>query len=242
MEAEANGSSSQVANSSDGSAPSSSMTSLCTSPESAGGTRSSRPRNSRDSDSPNAPGLDAMICPNLTYVGPRSAKVWGSCLITFCCHGPRPGSVVTMRAAERVTCQPVTATRAASTGSGTRSSLATSRCLVEPISAVCQIGSGKSQSLPRPIPASPRLHPPLDRPALEPGDQLIHRGAVDGLADDVGVTGVPRQLVDHVQDHPAHRPGILVLREPRDVPRHGHRRVEVRGLDQPKRFRVLRLE
>lgn len=58
----------------------------------AGGTRSSRPRNSRDSDSPNAPGLDAMIWPNFTYVGPRSAKVCGSSLITFCCQGPFRGA------------------------------------------------------------------------------------------------------------------------------------------------------
>src|SRR5271166_1177883 len=147
MDADANGSSSHLANSSDGSRPSSSTKSLCTSLESAGGTLSSRPRNSRDIDSPNAPGLDAMICPNFTYVGPRSTKVCGSCLITFCCHGPLAGSLVTTRAAVRVTCQPVAAARAASTGKGTRSSLATSRCLVELIEAVCQTGGGKSQLL-----------------------------------------------------------------------------------------------
>ena len=66
MEAEANGSSSKLANSSDGSPPSSSLSSLCTSSVSAGGTESSRPRNWRDICSPNAPGLEAMIWPNLT--------------------------------------------------------------------------------------------------------------------------------------------------------------------------------
>ncbi|CKT40817.1 Uncharacterised protein [Mycobacterium tuberculosis] len=133
MDADANGSSSKEANSRAGSSPSSSTKSLCTSSVFAGGTRSSRPRNSRDSDSPNAPGLDAMIWPNFTYVGPRSAKVCGSSLITFCCQGPFRGTLPMNRTAVRVTCQPVAATRAASTGSGTRSSLATSRCVVEPI-------------------------------------------------------------------------------------------------------------
>src|SRR5271166_6673274 len=147
MDADANGSSSKLAKSWDGSAPSSWAKSLCTASVSAGGTRSSRLRNSLDIDSPKAPGLDAMICPNLTYVGPRSAKVCGICLITFCCQGPLPGSLLTTRAAVRVTCQPVTATRAASIGNGTRSSLATSRCLVELISAVCQIDGVKSQFL-----------------------------------------------------------------------------------------------
>ena len=66
IEAEAIGVSSNFANSSAGSAPSSSMNSLCTSSGSAGGTESSRLRNSRDSGSPNAPGLEAMIWPNLT--------------------------------------------------------------------------------------------------------------------------------------------------------------------------------
>ena len=49
-----------------GSSPRSSLNSLCTASASAGGTRSSRLRNSRLIGSPNAPGLDAMIWPNLT--------------------------------------------------------------------------------------------------------------------------------------------------------------------------------
>src|ERR1700756_260945 len=238
MDAEAKGSSSKAANNSDGWPPSSSARSLCTSSVSAAGTRSSKPRNSRDSDSPNAPGLDAMICPNFTYVGPSSAKVCGSCLITFCCHGPLPGSLGTTRAAVRLTCQPVTATRAASTGKGTRSSLATSRCLVELIPAVCQTGGVKSQF----SPGTPGLHPALDLPVLQPGDQLVHGGAVDGFPDDVGVPGMPGQLVDHMQDHPAHRPGLLVFWEPRDLPRNRHRGIEIRGFHQPQRFLVLDFE
>ncbi len=76
-----------------GSSPSSSLSSLCTSSVSAGGTRSSRLRNSRDSDSPNAPGLEAMIWPNLTYVGPRSAKVCGISLMTLSWNsGPGPAA------------------------------------------------------------------------------------------------------------------------------------------------------
>ena len=47
MDAEANGCSSNEANRFAGSSPSSSLNSLCTSPVSAGGTRSSRLRNSR---------------------------------------------------------------------------------------------------------------------------------------------------------------------------------------------------
>src|SRR5271156_4131728 len=147
MDADANGCSSKVANSSDSWPPSSSTTSLCTSSVSAGGTRAGRVRDLRDSDSPNAPGLDAMICPNFTYVGPRSANVCGISLITFCCHGPLPGSLLTTRAAVQVTCQPVTAARAASIGNGTRSSLAPSRCLVGLIPAVCQTPGVNSQLL-----------------------------------------------------------------------------------------------
>ena len=45
----------------------------------------------------------------------------------FCCSEPLPASLVTTRAPVRVICQPVAPMRAASTGSGTRSSLATSR-------------------------------------------------------------------------------------------------------------------
>src|ERR1700754_3310770 len=56
----------------------------------------------------------------------------------FCCNEPRPASLVTTRAPVRVICQPVKPMRAASTGSGTRSSLATSRCLVVLIGAVSQ--------------------------------------------------------------------------------------------------------
>src|SRR5882757_4341120 len=138
MDAEANGCSSNVANRFAGSSPSSSLNSSCTSPVSAGGTRSSRLRNSRLICSPNAPGLDAMIWPNLTYVGPRSENVWGISLRTFSCRDPRPISLVRTRAPVRVTCQPVMPMRAASTGNGTRSSRATSRCLVEFIPAVSQ--------------------------------------------------------------------------------------------------------
>ena len=50
--------------------------------------------------------------------------------MTFCCSEPRPASLVTTRAPVRVICQPVAPMRAASIGNGTRSSLATSRCLV----------------------------------------------------------------------------------------------------------------
>ncbi len=50
--------------------------------------------------------------------------------MTFCCSEPRPASFVTTRAPVRVICQPVAPMRAASIGNGTRSSLATSRCLV----------------------------------------------------------------------------------------------------------------
>ena len=74
------------------------------------------------------------------------------------------------------------------------------------------------------------------------GEQLVHRGAVDGLADDVALPGVPGQLLDHVEDHPAHGPRLDVLREPRRVARHGHRRVEVGRLDESQRLGVLRLE
>src|ERR1700737_2492659 len=58
--------------------------------------------------------------------------------MTFCCHAPRADSWVTTRAPVRVSCQPVTPMRAASTGNGTRSSLATSRCLVVLMVAVSQ--------------------------------------------------------------------------------------------------------
>ncbi|SHS64959.1 Uncharacterised protein [Mycobacteroides abscessus subsp. abscessus] len=52
---------SKEANSFSGSDPSSAMMSSRTAAGSAGGTRSSNPRNSRDSGSPKAPGLEAMI-------------------------------------------------------------------------------------------------------------------------------------------------------------------------------------
>src|SRR3954467_11188143 len=56
----------------------------------------------------------------------------------FCCSEPLPASLVTTRAPVRVICQPVAPMRAASTGNGTRSSLATSRCLVVLIVPVSQ--------------------------------------------------------------------------------------------------------
>src|SRR5215208_7459730 len=58
--------------------------------------------------------------------------------MTFCCSEPLPVSVVTTLAPVRVICQPVAPMRAASTGNGTRSSLATSRCLVVGMVAVSQ--------------------------------------------------------------------------------------------------------
>src|ERR1700694_490015 len=56
----------------------------------------------------------------------------------FCCNEPLPASLLTTRAPVRVICQPVAPMRAASTGNGTRSSLATSRCLVVLMVAVSQ--------------------------------------------------------------------------------------------------------
>src|SRR4051812_4535764 len=58
--------------------------------------------------------------------------------MTFCCREPRPRKLLTTRAPVRVICQPVAPMRAASTGNGTRSSLATSRCFVVVIVPVSQ--------------------------------------------------------------------------------------------------------
>ncbi|CAM5674050.1 hypothetical protein MAUB1S_00003 [Mycolicibacterium aubagnense] len=116
MDADANGSSSKVAKRSAGSPPSSSRSSLWTSSLSAGGTRSNRLRNSRLKGSPKAPGLDAMIWPSLTYVGPRSEKVFGTCLSTFCCRLPLEKALPATRMPVRASCQPVAPMRAASTG------------------------------------------------------------------------------------------------------------------------------
>src|ERR1700712_5117311 len=60
--------------------------------------------------------------------------------MNFCWNERGVGSLLMTRAPVRVSCHPVTPIRAASTGNGTRSSLATSRCLVGVITAVCQIG------------------------------------------------------------------------------------------------------
>ena len=74
---------------------------------------------------------------------------------------------------------------------------------------------------------SPRREPRRLGPALAGGHELVHRRPVDRLADDVGVPGVPGELLDEVHRDPAHRPRVDVLREPRGVARHGHRGAEV---------------
>ena len=65
----------------------------------------------------------------------------------------------------------------------------------------------------------PGLQPVGGRPALGGCHQLERRGAVEVLADDVGVARVPGGLLDQVQQHPAHRPGVDVVGEPRGRPR-----------------------
>ncbi len=52
-------------------------------------------------------------------------------------------------------------------------------------------------------------------------------GAVDGLADDVGVAGVPRGLLDQVQQDPADRPLLDFGGDPLGVRRDGHGLAEV---------------
>ena len=67
----------------------------------------------------------------------------------------------------------------------------------------------------------PRLHPGAGGPALGGGHDGVGGTTVDRFADQVGVAGVAGDLLDDVQEDPAHRPGVEVLR----VPRHalGHR-------------------
>ena len=52
--------------------------------------------------------------------------------------------------------------------------------------------------------------------------------------------GVPGQLLDQVQQHPPHRPVVDVLREPRHVMGHRHRRVQVGLGEHPQGLGVLR--
>ncbi len=47
---------------------------------------------------------------------------------------------------------------------------------------------------------------------------------------------------DQVKGHPAHRPEVDVLREPRRIAGHGHRRVQIGLAEDPQRLGVLRLE
>src|SRR5258705_10774220 len=64
---------------------------------------------------------------------------------------------------------------------------------------------------------SPGLHPRRGRPALGRGHQGERGGTVDRLAHYVGMAGVARRLLDEVQEHPADRPGVEVIGEPRDA-------------------------
>ena len=59
------------------------------------------------------------------------------------------------------------------------------------------------------------LRPVLLRPALGRGHERPAGGAVDGLADDVGVSGVAGHLLNEVQQDPAGRPDDAA-RDPRD--------------------------
>src|ERR1700731_2409032 len=66
----------------------------------------------------------------------------------------------------------------------------------------------------------PALHEVGLRPFLQRRHQLVHRCAVDGLADEVCVAGVAGQLLDEGERPPPHPPVVDVLREPRDLVRH----------------------
>src|ERR1700754_3545141 len=99
----------------------------------------------------------------------------------FCCSEPLPASWVTTRAPVRVICQPVAPMRAASTGRGTRSSLASSRCLLL-IGPVSQSSGSCSESVWSRSQGAEVLRKRLDdRPPHRFGQVVAH--AID---DDVG--------------------------------------------------------
>src|SRR3954471_7853160 len=73
----------------------------------------------------------------------------------------------------------------------------------------------------------PWLHEVVGRPLLRRGEQRDRRRAVERLADDVGVPGMPCGLFDQVQEHPANGPGLNILRKPRHTSRDGDRVAEI---------------
>ena len=135
--------------------------------------------------SPNAPGARGDDLAELdvggAQVGEGLRNLPDDLVLAAC---PWPGSLVRTRAPVRVSCQPVTPMRAASTGSGTRSSLATSRCV---------FGRTHSCQCAKSAQVSPNFPPPGLRPAGRFAG--VHVTSAESTELFVGEPDAPLQLV-----------------------------------------------
>ena len=74
---------------------------------------------------------------------------------------------------------------------------------------------------------APRGDRASGRPLLNRGHERERRRSVDRLADEIGVAGVARRLLDEVEQHPPHRPCIDIGRRPSGTGRDGDGLVQV---------------